>query len=167
MCKAIDLEISGDGSGGGDGDDGGDGENDNVVIIDPSIYEDSNPKATCRPPCTFVLPPWTLPYTTTITPTPITSTVLLQWPSVSTGGGGATSTVYVSKTTGAYGSFVCMHLSTDHSCAVTTISLAPVTTAEIPVWNVEWTNTDELLTLTSSVILPPGVFHLQPLHTPC
>lgn len=108
MRQAIDLEISGDGSDGGDGDDG---ENDNVVIIDPSIYEDANPEATCRPPCTFVLPPWTLPYTTTITPTPITSTVLLQWPSISTGGGGVTSTVYVSKTTGAYREgFGCMQL---------------------------------------------------------
>jgi len=116
ILKAIDLEIKGTGSGGGDGEEGDEDGNGAVVTIDPSVYEDDDPEVTCRPPCTFVLPPWTLPYTTTIRPPPVTSTVLLRWPSISTistgnggsgGGTGVTSTVYISKTTGEYGMSTC------------------------------------------------------------
>ncbi|MCJ1386471.1 hypothetical protein MMC17_009597 [Xylographa soralifera] len=54
---------------------------------------------------------------------------------------GITSTIYVSVTT------------------VTTITLAPLTTDTISVWNVEWTDVDEtIIYFTSSVIFPPQIF---------
>lgn len=91
--KAIDLDITGSGGGSGGGSGNNEGEGSGVVFIDPSIYEDDNPTAFCQPPCTFVFPPWQLPYTTTISPTPATSTVLNQWTDVVTrqNPGGVTS----------------------------------------------------------------------------
>lgn len=105
MNQAIDLNYTGDaGGGGGNSSDGGGGGNNGdgsgVVTIDPSIYGDPNPQVTCQPPCTFVFPPWTLPYTTTISPTPVTSSIVDYWPYVTTISGIVTSTLYISKTTG-------------------------------------------------------------------
>ncbi|KAK4611783.1 Killer toxin subunits alpha/beta [Fulvia fulva] len=135
---AIDLNYTGDAGGGSGGNNSTNGTGSGVVTIDPSIYGNPNPQVTCQPPCTFVLPPWTLPYTTTITPAPVTSSIVDYWPYVTTISGTVTSTLYISKTT------------------VTTITPAPVTTTEIPVSNVEWTDTDQsIIFLTSSVILPP------------
>lgn len=82
---AIDLDVVGsrDGVGNGNGTGNGTGDGD-LVLIDPSIYSDPNPVAFCQPPCTFVFPPWQLPYTTTISPRPVTSTVVNAWTDVVT-----------------------------------------------------------------------------------
>lgn len=106
MTQAIDLNYTGSAGGNGDGTDGngtnggGSGGGSGVVSIDPSVYQDPNPSVTCQPPCTFVFPPWTLPYTTTISPPLVTSSIVDYWPYVSTISGTVTSTFYVSKTTG-------------------------------------------------------------------
>lgn len=96
--QAIDLDIAGNRDGAGDGGDDGSG----VVYLDPSLYENANPTAFCQPPCTFVFPPWVLPYTTTISPPPFTSTVFNQWVDVVTGqvpGGGGITTETTTYTT--------------------------------------------------------------------
>ncbi|CAK1362346.1 unnamed protein product [Cercospora beticola] len=138
---AIDLDITGTRSGNGSNGGGG-GENGEVVLIDPSIYSDPNPVAFCQPPCTFVFPPWQLPYTTTISPPPITSTVVNAWNDVVTrrNPDGATTTETLSFTT----------------TTVTVITVPAVTTTAINVWNWVWTNTDQsIATLTSSLKFPP------------
>ncbi|KAF2167032.1 glycoside hydrolase family 18 protein [Zasmidium cellare ATCC 36951] len=131
---AIDLNVTGgeDGGGGGGGTGGGSGSG--VVSIDPSVYSGS-PTVSCQPPCTFVFPPWTLPYTTTITPSPVTTSITEEWPLVTTLSGMVTTTY-----------------SSD-----TTITFPPITTTEVPVSNVEWTDTNApVFTLTSSVLPPPA-----------
>lgn len=89
-----------------------------VVYIDPSVLTDPDATIACEPPCTFVLPPWILSTSTVITQPPITETILEMYPSVQTLNNGVTSTVYVSVTT------------------VTTITLPPVTTDMIDLWNI-------------------------------
>lgn len=136
---AIDLETSYYGNGTEVGTGSG------VVYVDPSILTQSDATIACQPPCTFVLPPWILSTSTVISQPPITETVLEMYPSVQTLGDGVTSTVYVSVTT------------------VTTITLPPVTTETIEVWNVEWTDVDEtIIYFTSSVVFPPEIFTESP-----
>ncbi|KAI1123371.1 hypothetical protein F5Y10DRAFT_286254 [Nemania abortiva] len=131
---AMDLETSYYGNGTEAGTGSG------VVYIDPSVLTDPDPTIACDPPCTFVLPPWTLSETTVISQPPITETILDMYASVLTLTNGVTSTVYVSITT------------------VTTISLPPLTTDVIEIWNVEWTNVNEtIIYFTSSVVFPPVV----------
>lgn len=50
------LDQTGDGDGGGSG----------VVYVDPSIWTDPTPVVNCIPPCSLVIPPLTLPTTTTV-----------------------------------------------------------------------------------------------------
>lgn len=131
---AMDLETSYYGNGTEVGTGSG------VVYIDPSVLTDPDATIACEPPCTFVLPPWILSTSTVITQPPITETILEMYPSIQTLTNGVTSMVYVSVTT------------------VTTITLPPVTTDTISLWNVEWTNIDEsIIYFTSSVIFPPIV----------
>ncbi|KAI1775411.1 hypothetical protein F4818DRAFT_416512 [Hypoxylon cercidicola] len=132
---AMDLETSYYGNGTEVGTGSG------VVFIDPSILTDPDATIACEPPCTFVLPPWILPTPTVISQPPITETILEMYTSVRTLTNGVTSTVYVSVTT------------------VTTITLPPLTTDTISLWNVEWTGGDETtIYFTSSVVFPPAVF---------
>ncbi|KAI1108458.1 class 5 chitinase 1 [Nemania sp. NC0429] len=129
---AMDLETSYYGNGSEVGTGSG------VVYIDPSILTEPDATISCEPPCTFVLPPWTLSETTVISRPPITETLLNIYRSVRTLTDGVTSVVYVSVTT------------------VTTITLPPLTTDKISLWNVEWTDEDEtIITFTSSVVFPP------------
>lgn len=123
------------------------GEGSGVVYIPPSIYNETSPTVACSPPCTFVFPPWTLSTMTTISQPPVTMTVEDIWPSVSTDDGGVTTTVYVSKT------------------VVTTISIPPVITDTISLWNVEWTDTDVNTIYLSSSIVFPGVTLTEPPDT--
>ncbi|KAI0430580.1 hypothetical protein F5Y09DRAFT_307300 [Xylaria sp. FL1042] len=128
---AMDLETSYYGNGTEVGTGSG------VVYIDPSIFTDPDPTISCEPPCTFVLPPWSLSEPTVISHPPITETILGIYTSVQTLANGVTSTAYVSVTT------------------VTTITLPPLTTDKIELWNVEWTDVDEtVIYLTSSVVFP-------------
>lgn len=146
MCRAgtsdwaMDLNASYSGSlglGGGGGDNGT-GDASGVVYISPDIFTDPDPTVACQPPCTFVFPPWTLSSTTTISQPPVTMTVEDMWPLVETLDGGVTSTVYASTLT------------------TTTITVPPLITDTISLWNFEWTDTqDDTIYLTSSVIFPP------------
>lgn len=121
---AIDLNMTGSGSGSEPGGDDEDGENDfpgqdpmdNVVYVDPSVYDEENPLVQCEPPCVLVMPPWTLPYATTIYPTPITQSWTDEWAYVSTQSGGVTTTVYVYHETGTY------HYCRSRACAKRIVS---------------------------------------------
>lgn len=111
-----------------------------VVYIDPEILTQSAPTIACLPPCTFVLPPWTLSTMTTISQAPVTQTVEEIWTSLTTNANGITSTVYVSST------------------ITTVITIPPLVTDTISVYNVEWTDVDEtIIYFTSSVIMPATV----------
>ncbi|KAJ9374868.1 CAZyme family GH18 [Paecilomyces variotii] len=128
---AMDLETSyysnGTEEGGGSG----------VVFIDPGIFTETDPTIACIPPCTFVLPPWTLSTPTTISQPPVTQTLQQMWQSTVTDSSGVTSVVVLSTTT------------------VTTITVPPVTTETIDVYNVVWTDIEEtIIYFTSSVYMP-------------
>ncbi|KAI8966243.1 class 5 chitinase 1 [Daldinia sp. FL1419] len=131
---ALDLETSYYGNGTEVGTGSG------VVYVDPSIFTEPDATISCEPPCTFVLPPWTLSEATVITQPPITKTILRMYVAVHTLTSDVISTLYVSVTT------------------VTTITLPPLTTDKIEFWNVEWTSADDtIIYFTSSVVFPPVV----------
>jgi chitinase len=110
------------------------------VYIDPANLTVPDPTVACIPPCTFIPPPWILSTSTVITQLPITETILEMYQSTETLANGITSTVYVSTTT------------------VTVITLPPLTTDTISVFNVEWTDVDQtVIYFTSSIIFPPVV----------
>ncbi|QGA18027.1 hypothetical protein EYB26_005705 [Talaromyces marneffei] len=114
------------------------GEGSGVVYIDPEIYHMPSPTIACLPPCTFVLPPWTLNSTTTIIVPATTIVVQDTWPSVSTDGNGVTTSYYVTNTT------------------TTIITPPPITTDIINVWNVHWLDpTPTVIYPTSSIVGPP------------
>ena len=102
------TRISPGGGGGGDGD----GEA-SVVYIDPVVLQTTSPTAACEPPCTLVLPPWTVP-TTTISFPPATEIIEETWPEATSDG-----TVIYGTTT-----------------VTVVITMAPITTTRIPVSNV-------------------------------
>jgi hypothetical protein len=72
---------------GGDGDEGnsGGGGYDDVVYIDPEIWDSKNPSKGCRPPCTLVLPPWSLSSKTTTSFPVLTETIKETWPETTDG----------------------------------------------------------------------------------
>ncbi|KAI1073930.1 putative glucan 1,3-beta-glucosidase precursor [Whalleya microplaca] len=103
--------------------------NSGPVLIDPNIWQpgiwqssDQSVTISCYPPCTYVLPPVTLPSLTTISFPPSSTNLVVGWStSVSFTGddGNVTSTNdYVSTT------------------IVTTLTIPPVTTSVIPIVNV-------------------------------
>ncbi|KAM0324575.1 hypothetical protein ACHAQA_007960 [Verticillium albo-atrum] len=109
-----------------------------LVLIDPKIWKDPTPVASCIPPCVLVLPPLTLSTPTTITFPPHTTTLTQSWVK-------GTSTV-----------------------TVIVITYPPITTTLIPVYNINITatgvnNIDYLITpsiipsKTTTIGPPPGV----------
>jgi chitinase len=115
------------------------------VYVDPSALAVPNPTIACTPPCNFILPPWVLSSSTVITPDPVTSTILDMYQSTETLSNGITTTVFVSVTT------------------ITIITLPPITTDTISVYNVEWTDVDEtIIYFTTSIIPPPVILTESP-----
>lgn len=135
---AIDLDADYDvGDGPGDGDNGS-----GPVFVSPDIYDEDDPVVACYPPCTFVLPPWVLSTTTTITMPPVTVTYEENWVTTVTIDDSVITTSAASITS-------------------TVITVPPVTTTEIDLWNVVWADEDDedddddVIWLTSSVTFPP------------
>jgi hypothetical protein len=93
----------------------GPGDTNSVVYIDPEIWNSADPTINCEPPCTFVLPPWTLSTTTTINIDPLTQTFEDTWPITSDG-----LIEYTTVTT------------------VTVITFPAIVTTMIPVSNIIW-----------------------------
>ncbi|KAH0523889.1 hypothetical protein TsFJ059_008835 [Trichoderma semiorbis] len=95
-----------------------------VVYIDPTIWQSPSPTAACEPPCTLILPPWTLSSMTTITFPVVTETIEETYPKTTTG--------------------VVTYLTTTITVFIT---LPPVTTSVIEVSNI-------ILTTATSEIVP-------------
>ncbi|KAK3317119.1 glycosyl hydrolase family 71-domain-containing protein [Cercophora scortea] len=110
------------------------------AFIDPAIW--TNPAPTpvvgCPPPCVIVLPPYTLPTRTTLSCPPLTKTLTESW------------VIGTSSTT------------------VTTLTFAPITTDQIPLFNINitlgavdsatFTVTPSIFCVTAITVgLPPGV----------
>ncbi|WPH01842.1 Hypothetical protein R9X50_00469600 [Acrodontium crateriforme] len=94
-----------------------------VVYIDPAVWVEPQASRTvgCIPPCTLVLPPITLSAPTTISIPPWTTTIEVGWTTttaITTSGVTITSSFFTSIT------------------ETTVITIPPVTTTEIPIWNV-------------------------------
>jgi chitinase len=117
-------------------------DSDDVVYIDPSIWNEANPEINCQPPCSFVLPPLQLSEPTTISIPPMTTSLevaYLRTTIVTTDGSKSTSTYY-SRTT------------------ITTVIIIPaVTTTEIEVWGRTIRNTDTDTALSSSFFITSSV----------
>ncbi|KAM5505126.1 putative chitinase [Microsporum canis] len=120
--------------------DGGSGE----VFISPDIYREPRPVINCYPPCTFILPPFILNNTVTISLPPWTTSLAVGWTTTSTttlpGGSVSTSTGFTTV------------------IQTTTLTIPPITTTAVDVWNYIITDT-EIITptvqLTRSIIPPP------------
>ncbi|KAK8075259.1 glycoside hydrolase superfamily, partial [Apiospora hydei] len=95
------------------------------IYIAPEVYDDENPTASCFPPCTFIMPPWVLDGPTTISQPPATVSYLDTWDTTTDIGGGTIVTTAMTETTS------------------TIITLPPVTTTEIEVWNVIWVDDED------------------------
>ncbi|KAK4074554.1 CAZyme family CE3 [Trichoderma aggressivum f. europaeum] len=112
-----------------------------VVYIDPTIWNSPTPTAACEPPCTLVLPPWTLSSMTTITIPVVTETIEETWPKTTTG--------------------VVTYLTTTITVFIT---LPLITTSVIDVSNIILTtSTSEIVPVRSSIVVPPVVI-TEPTH---
>lgn len=145
-----DGDASGDGEGGGSGggESGGDGDGDgdssgdgDVVYIDPAIWKSKNPTARCQPPCTLVLPPWSLSSKTTISFPVITETIKETWPETASG-----VTKYRTTT------------------LTVQITLPPVTASEVEVSNIILKDSTSKRVPLRSSIVPPPVTLTEPSH---
>lgn len=116
-----------------------------VVYVPPEIYSSASPTVTCLPSSTFVFPPWILSTSTSITP-PTTTKMMVEeiWPSVSIENNGVTSTFYVLRTT------------------ATTITVFPIITTLISVWNLQWLDTSTTFYYLTSSIVPPSFTLREP-----
>ncbi|EYB21918.1 hypothetical protein FG05_11578 [Fusarium graminearum] len=128
----------GDGNGGGNG--GGNGDDD-VVYIDPNIWDSDKPTAGCQPPCTLVLPPWSLSTKTTITFPVITETLKETWPETTNG-----VTKYRTTT------------------ITVRITLPPLTTSKIGVSNIVLTESISKPIPVRGSVIPPPVTLTEPTH---
>ncbi|KAH7244874.1 hypothetical protein B0J15DRAFT_500889 [Fusarium solani] len=130
------------GSGGGDdGSGGGSGDGDGIVYIDPTIWKSSEPTASCRPPCTLVLPPWPLSSKTTISFPVITETIKETWPETTDG------------------------VTTYRTTTITVrITLPPITTTQIEVSNIIVSKSTTTIVPVRTSIIPPPVTLTEPTH---
>lgn len=115
------------------------------VYISPSIWSSADPVVYCVPPCLFILPPLVLPSATTITFPLLTTSLEVAW---------LTSQV----TTLANGD-VSTSTGYDRITETTTLTIPPVTTSLIDLWNVDITgtatDTSSVFYITSSIRPPP------------
>jgi hypothetical protein len=121
--------------GGSDGGGGGGGGTSTgaIVYINPTIWGEATPTATCEAPCTLVLPPWTLSSPTTIVFPLVTETITETWPETTNG--------------------VIQYIT---STIVVIITIPPLTTSLIDVSNIIITSsTSTVVAITSSILVPP------------
>lgn len=115
------------------------------VYISPDILSSPDPVVYCVPPCSLILPPLVLPSATTISFPLLTTSLEVAW---------LTSQV----TTLANGD-VSTSTGYDRITETTTLTIPPVTTSLINLWNVNitgtQTDTSSVFYITSSVLPPP------------
>ncbi|GLA53900.1 hypothetical protein AnigIFM63604_011204 [Aspergillus niger] len=112
-----------------------------TVTIDPTVWMEPSPVVTCVPPCLMIMPPKPLETTTTIT--------FSEWDTHITWASTATKT-----TTLANGNVV-TYKSMQNSAIPTRLSIAPVTTNYINVWNQAITPGQSRVYQTSSILPTP------------
>ncbi|KAG5290027.1 class V chitinase [Histoplasma ohiense] len=125
-----------------DGRDSGSGE----VYISPEIFKKQDPIIACVPPCTFIMPPISFSTPTTISLPPYTTSLEVVWPTtqlVTLPGGSISASTGLARTV-----------------QTTTLTIPPITTSEINLWN--WKVTDlnaskASYSLISSILPPPFV----------
>ncbi|RYP69856.1 hypothetical protein DL771_005867 [Monosporascus sp. 5C6A] len=124
----------------------GSDEGSGVVYIDPDLWEDEGGDGTvtvqCYDPCTYVLPPLTLSTETTITFPLLTTSLEVGWLADTTyvfDGETITTTVFVTVV------------------QTTVLTIPPMTTSIIPLWNVNITEGETSVTIkaTTSLLPPP------------
>ena len=113
-----------------------------MIYVDPSIWSSANPVIQCIPPCLYILPPLTLSSTTTITFPPFTTSLEIAWKTSSV----ITADGHVSTSTGF-----------DRIIQTTVLSIPPVTTDKIDLWNVNITAgvQSSVIEITRSILPPP------------
>ncbi|THZ35414.1 pectin lyase-like protein [Aureobasidium pullulans] len=100
--------------------------NNTYVFIDPSVWTEEDPTIQCQPPCTFILPPFQLSTTTTITFPLYTTSLNVAW----------TTTVTYTDTSGRKTS----SKTVTRTVQTTTLTIPAVTTTAIPYWEVPFPN---------------------------
>lgn len=101
-----------------------------LVYIDPSVWKELNPLIECQPPCTFVLPPLVLPKPTTISFPPYVTSLDVAWSEPT----GWTSIVQR-----------------------TTLTIPPVVTTAIDVWQHTVTDSKTVSQAESSFYATPSI----------
>ena len=130
-----------------DGSDSGSGD----VYISPKIYKEKEPAVQCNPPCNLILPPITLPTPTTITFPPYETSLHVAWP--------------VTKTMTIAPGAVTTSAGFDRTVITTTITVPPVTTSIIDVWNWKISDRDVKKSthkVTKSILASPFVITVAP-----
>ncbi|ESZ89825.1 putative alpha-1,3-glucanase/mutanase [Sclerotinia borealis F-4128] len=129
------------------------GTGDFLVYVSPSIWINPEPivQLGCYPPCTLILPPFTLPAPTVINFDPYVTT--LEVFSIT----GTTTITYTNTAAGTI--FVSEIIKGTSSMTTTTILVPPLTTDVIDFWNIPIDDADDKasLILISTSILPPIV----------
>ena len=140
---------NGDGSDGNGLDDGDDSEPSGDVYIDPSVWkDDSDHDIYCIPPCIYILPPLTLEKSTTITFPLYTTSLEVGW--------------YTTKLQTLKNGDVSTSKGYTRTTQTTTLTIPPLTTDQIEVWNVKIssasdTKSTEVISVTSSILPPPFI----------
>ncbi|KAI0129634.1 hypothetical protein BJ170DRAFT_282868 [Xylariales sp. AK1849] len=111
------------------------GGSDGPVYIAPKIWTEPNPTLQCYQPCTFVLPPQTLPSALTISIPPATEMVEETWPLTVS----ASTTIYSTVT------------------KTVSITIPAFTTSVVPYSNVEWTDSVSTSIFAGTSIVPTAV----------
>ena len=112
--------------------------------MDPSIWSSANPIIYCIPPCIYILPPWTLSTTTTITLPLLTTSLEVAW--------------QTSEVTTLQNGEISTSTGYEQVTEFTTLTIPPVTTNQINLWNVNITSgglSSSLIYITSSILPPP------------
>lgn len=122
-----------------------------AVYISPKIYDESNPDFGCIPPCEVIMPPRVLDKPTTMSFPPYETSLEVAW--------WETSTTMVSGT-------VSTSTWLEKTVQTTTLTIPPLTTTAIGVWNwnITGVNSDKSTkyTLTESIHPPPFVITHHP-----
>ncbi|EEQ88507.2 bacteriodes thetaiotaomicron symbiotic chitinase [Blastomyces dermatitidis ER-3] len=124
---------------------GGDGGS-SEVYISPEIFKKKDPRIACVPPCTFIMPPISLASPSTITLPLYTTSLEVAWPTtqlVTLPGGSVLTSTGLART-----------------IQTTTLTIPPITTSEISLWNWKVTDPDassSRYTPISSILPPPFV----------
>ena len=115
-----------------------------LIYVDPSIWTSANPVVYCNPPCLYVLPPLTLSSITTISFPPFTTSLEVAWKT--------------SKVTTLTDGQVSTSTGYDRVVQTTVLTIPPITTDRIDVWNViipSDVQSSSVFQITRSILPPP------------